>query len=236
MISRRVVGLACAGLFVLTSGCIESPPRKLILTPPTTGAGFVPPSLQDAERANVVRVRSRTCDGVGVGSGFLLAEGLLITNRHVVEGSVQIEVDTWDGRQLSVAVASQTSLDDLAVLRLTGVVGTHAELAAADPVPGDSVRAVGYPHGDQVTSTPGRVVDYVDGERYESVGQVLRASNDIAPGNSGGPLLDTTGRVVGVVYAIDLKDGKALAIPVSRLASALARADRFAPVVPCSRR
>lgn len=236
MSRRRHVGLACAALCALAGGCVESPRAAQVAAPQTAVTGVVPPLLEDAERANVVRVRSRTCDGVGVGSGFLVAGGMLITNRHVVEGAVRLEVDTWDGRHLSVGVASQASLDDLAVLRLDGAVGTHAELAVVDPMPGDSVRAVGYPNGDQVTSTPGRVVDYVDGERYESAGRVLRASNDIAPGNSGGPLLDATGKVVGVVYAIDLRDGKALVIPVSRLASALAGADRFAPVTPCSRR
>lgn len=232
----QITGLACA-MSALAGGCISSPPPKLAAA--VARAPAVPDTqvvLADAEQAHVLRIRSRTCDSVGVGSGFLVGSDTLVTNRHVVDGSVQLEVDTWDGRHLTVAVASQASVDDLAILRLTTTFRDHAELASSDPVPGDRVRAVGYPHGDKVTTTRGRVVDYVDGSKYDSLGSVLRASNEIAPGSSGGPLLDAAGRVVGVVYAIDLKDGNALVIPVSRLSSALIRSDQFRPVSACVRR
>jgi S1-C subfamily serine protease len=87
--------------------------------------------------------------------------------------------------------------------------------------PGTQVWAAGYPEGDQLSVTPGIVIDYVDGTRYGESGQVMEISNTIQPGDSGSPLLDSEGRVVGVVFATETATGDGLAIPASTLSQYL---------------
>lgn len=65
------------------------------------------------------------------------------------------------------------------------------------------------------------MIEYVDGARFHAAGCVIRASVDLRSGNSGGPLLDAAGHVAGVVFAVQVHDGIALAVPVSRLAPLL---------------
>lgn len=77
-------------------------------------------------------------------------------------------------------------------------------------MPGDLLVVMGFPLGGPFTTGRGRVVDL---RRDGHGGKVIEASVDVLPGTSGGPLLDTKGRLVGIVRAIDLENGSALGIP-----------------------
>jgi S1-C subfamily serine protease len=170
-------------------------------------------SAERRARRLTVRVRSMTCLGVGTGSGFALDEHTLITNRHVVVGSDRLEVSTWDGRTFSATSASVGTVGDIAIVKVSGRLPQPARYGPRARR-GDPVTVVGYPLGGRLTLRRGTVVDRDEGFRFRIPGEVLRMTTFVKPGNSGGPVLDDQGRVVGVVFAIELATDWALAIPV----------------------
>jgi S1-C subfamily serine protease len=165
---RRVAGLlVAAGVVLALAGCVA------------------PPEV-------TMRVRNRSCDGVATGSGFAVGPRRLVTNRHVVEGAEELQLDTWDGRSVSVAVHRVAYLHDLALIETLEPLPRVARLAADDPGPGARVTAVGFP----LAQTRGKVIDRVAGVLSES-GKVLRVSTAVTHGNSGGPCSTTPARSSG---------------------------------------
>lgn len=211
-------------------GCV-SPPDDT-----TVAAGGEPAPDRVDPRSYTVRIRATTCDGVGVGTGFLLDAETIITNRHVVEEANKLVVETYLGDELTVDVASQGGLADLAIVKIeqgaTGDTGDTARLAPGNPARDDRLRVFGYPRGGPLSVARGRVEKYLSDPRLGNLGKVMRADLDIQPGNSGGPALDDEDRVVGVVYAIERSTKKALIVPVTTLTSLLER-DDLEPVEPC---
>jgi S1-C subfamily serine protease len=183
-------------------------------------------------RKLTVRVRNISCLGVGTGSGFAIARDLLVTNRHVLAGAAILEVSTWDGRSLEVDTAEVGVLGDLGIAFVKGTlprVGSYGR----PPKPTTPITVAGYPLGGELALTSGTVVDYVDGARGLGVpGRVMRLTARVQPGNSGGPVLDAKGKIVAVVYAIEIATGYGLAIPVDTLRS-LIRVGGYEPVPPC---
>lgn len=206
------------------------------VTPPddtTVAAGGEPGPDRVDPRSYTVRIRATTCDGVGVGTGFLLDAETIITNRHVVEEANKLVVETYLGDELTVDVASQGGLADLAIVKIEqGATGDTARLAPGNPARDDRLRVFGYPRGGPLSVARGRVEKYLSDPRLGNLGKVMRADLDIQPGNSGGPALDDEDRVVGVVYAIERSTKKALIVPVTTLTSLLER-DDLEPVEPC---
>jgi S1-C subfamily serine protease len=188
-------------------------------------------SAERRARSLTVRVRNRSCEGVGVGSGFALTPHVLITNRHVLAGADALEVATWEGRSHSVSYAEVGVLGDLGVVQVAGRLPTTGRYGRP-PRAGDSVTAVGYPLGGELTLSQGTVVDRVDGRDFGVPGEVLRISAHVRPGNSGGPLLDRRGRIVGIVYAREIATGLGLVIPVDTIKRLIAIAG-FEDVPPC---
>lgn len=180
------------------------------------------------------RVRNPSCNGVATGSGFAISKRLLVTNRHVVEDPYfQLELSTWDGREISVAVAGISTIADLAIISTSEDLPVYASFAE-DPSPGSEVIAVGYPRGDEWTATTGNVIDYSPASVFNTVHPVIRFDAPIAPGNSGGPLLDTGGNVVGVVFAVEQSgDQYSLAVPLSTLEFELERLEFVRPYSTC---
>ena len=160
------------------------------------------------------------CDATG--SSFATAQGI-ITNRHVASGSQSLQLSTWSGNDFNANVQSISQMPgpDLAIAN-GGSTSTPAVLDPNNIPAGTPVWAAGYPEGNQLTLTPGIVVDYIDGSVYGSPGQIMELTNAIQPGNSGSPLLDSVGHVVGVVFALNEVTGNGLAIPVSTLDQFLA--------------
>jgi len=143
----------------------------------------------------------------GSGSGFIISsDGFVVTNSHVVSGAVKIEVTCQDGRTFDAEVRGNDPSSDIAVLKIFGEHLKHISFAGSNGLkPGQLVIAIGSPLGLQYTVTAGvvsalgRTLQATNGRMIDNVIQTDAALN---PGNSGGPLVNTAGRVVGINSAI----------------------------------
>jgi S1-C subfamily serine protease len=187
-------------------------------------------SLERRAREITVRVRSLGCTQFGLGSGFVLPDGIVVTNRHVLEAPREVTVNTWDGRRLQTDVAGVATDSDLALLRLDDARGLPVAELRSEPVEvGEPLVVVGYPGGGPARISRGEVVGLVDGQLLGEPAQVLRIDARIEEGNSGGPVLDLEGRVIGVVFAVEVDTGRGLAVPATTLLERLDTADLASP-------
>lgn len=158
-----------------------------------------------AVRRSVVRVVGIAC-GVGVeGSGWIVARGLVVTNAHVVAGISRPLVDRQGGRVRQATVIVFDATNDLALLRVPGLPGRPLPLAK--PATNVPVVVLGFPENGPYTAIPGRLGATAPTFVRDAYGHfpvargVTAIRADIKPGNSGGPIVDETGRVRAVVFA-----------------------------------
>jgi serine protease Do len=217
--------------------------------------------LADHARPAVVHVRGtliepprgpqgRPAGGmISVGSGFFISRGgYVITNEHVVRGAVDIRVRMHDGRELPACVTGADQPTDVALLKVeAGGVVPVLPLADSDAVRvGDTAVAIGSPFGFSHSVTAGivsakdRVIDRADRDDSEQAGETaysffIQTDASINVGNSGGPLLDAYGGVIGINAAFwgggQAAQGVSFAIPVNiaKLLLPRLRADGEAP-------
>ena len=147
----------------------------------------------------------QTSTGVSSGSGFILTEdGYVVTNAHVVEGAVSVNVVLYDGASYPASLVGQDSPNDLAVLKVEASGLNAAELGSSDNlIVGDQVVAIGNPLGE-LTST--LTVGYVSAKERTvdtdgTVITMIQTDAAINSGNSGGPLFNMKGQVVGITTA-----------------------------------
>ena len=154
------------------------------------------------------------------GSGFIISSnGYIVTNNHVVENANELYVILNDGTQLPATLVSRDVFSDLAVLKVDGNMPAVARLGNSDLLkPGETVIAIGSPLGNflnsvtvGVVSATGRSLDSGNGYQLENMIQTDAAINS---GNSGGPLVNLAGEVIGVntlVVRGDVSSGNAIA-------------------------
>ena len=197
-----------------------------------------------AAKASVVTI---TADGIstsrfspfgraveGIGSGIILtADGYILTNRHVVEGSSSLTVELEDGRTLPAAIVKESDTTDLALIKVdaTGLSAASIGSSVALEV-GQTALAIGSPLGTYtetvtrgIVSGLGREVTVGDQltRRQTTLTNLIQTDAAINAGNSGGPLLDAGGNVLGINTAVSTNaQGIGFAIPIDAAADLIA--------------
>ena len=174
-------------------------------TPPSNG---IPAEAATRVKASTVKVEGQACDRIQEGTGFVAAENLIVTNAHVVAGESKTRVETSDGRQLVASVVAFDPNRDLAVLRVPGL-GLPA-LAEGTGHVDDQGSLFGHPGGAALREAPVRVAEQIRA-RGTNISRTAPTERDVfvlaavtAPGDSGAPVVDTEGRVFGVMFAYDI--------------------------------
>lgn len=160
-----------------------------------------------AAQPSVLRIEGRACEGIGTGSGYAVTDDLIVTNAHVVAGMRYPFVETSEGKRYTATIAHFDPNLDIAVLRVPTLQAAPLSFASADPAVGAEAVVLGYPGGGAFTSAPARVLEHftaISGDIYgqnEIRRSVFALHADVQPGNSGGPVLNRAGQVVGTTFA-----------------------------------
>jgi len=213
------------------------------VAPPTSRIARDPQVREAAP--SVVKVLGTAC-GLGVeGSGWVASsDGVVVTNAHVVAGqddtTVQVE---GEGPHHDADLIWFDDRNDLALLRVRGIAGTPALRLDVDEKPGTSAAVLGFPQNGPYDVEPARLGQTREVLSDDAYGngpirrRVTSLRGRVRSGNSGGPLVDDDGQVVGTIFASTLSGGgrSGLAVPDSVVADALRKADSPVQNGPCAR-
>ena len=240
MTSQRIAAIATLSVGIAIGIALDRSGRRIV--PPlvaneTTTAlpiqrvsnGSVDPASTAAtqDEATVIRVARAITPTVvsvsqeeGSGSGIIVDKsGVVLTNAHVVGGSRTVEVGLADGRTLNGQVLGRDPTLDVAVVRVPAQNLPVAPIGDSDKLEvGQSAIAIGNPLGLERTVTAGVVSAVNRNPRGISLDGLIQTDAAISPGNSGGPLVDSHGRVIGIntaVLAGEGASGLGFAIPIN---------------------
>lgn len=214
------------------------------ITGPATPVGPPDPAIasdSDVRRASssVVRVLGTAC-GLGIeGSGWVAAPGLVVTNAHVVAGEDDTTVTTRDGASLDATPVHYDPRNDLAVLRIDADLPSLA--IDADPRTGTAGAVLGYPENGPFAVAAARFGETREVISEDSYGRgpirrtISSLRGSVRSGNSGGPIVDSRGRVLGTVFAATTSGMVGgFAVPNNVVAAALRRSAAPVDTGPCT--
>lgn len=189
-------------------------------------------------RRSVVRIRGVAC-GVGIeGSGWIAARGLVVTNAHVAAGIKRFTVDRGSGRTFRGALVAFDPANDIAVIRVEEIGGKS--LAFGDGHEGEAAASLGFPGNGPFTLRPariGRTAKLVSRDAYGHIRlgrEVVVFRGEVHGGSSGGPLIDTRGRVAATVFARRRGSDDGYAVPNERVRKVLASAGKTPVTSRCT--
>jgi putative serine protease PepD len=201
-----IAGGSTTGAFLAESYLTGEPARAATATTTITEAPDLAPIVAKVQ-PGIVTVLVDSARSSSLGSGVVLStDGLILTNNHVVEADGTVSARLSDGRTVPARVVATDAGHDLALVQATGLSGlTPVTFATDDSIAvGDTVLAFGAPLGLEGTVTSG-IVSALDRSVDTGTGKLtglLQTDAAINQGNSGGALVDTSGRVVGINVAI----------------------------------
>ena len=205
--------------------------------PPDSSIATDPEVLSAGE--SVVRVLSTAC-GLGVeGSGWSVAPGLIVTNAHVIAGADDTTVTTQDGVELDAEAVYYSPANDLALLRVGGEIPVLGISHRSEE--GRRAAVLGYPENGPYALAPARVGETRTTISEDSYGrgpierEIIALGGRVRSGNSGGPVVDANGEVVGTVFAATtsgLPGG--FAIPAELVENALDLTNDWTDTGPCT--
>lgn len=186
----------------------------------------VPGRVAEGLRRSTVTVRSGGRDHAGGGSGVALTNDRVVTNAHVLQGG-GVTVESWEGKSVSAQVVRVDRARDLAMLAAVGLDAPAVQFGDSDEVhAGVPVMAIGNPLGFTGALSTG-IVRALPGSFQMGMYRWICAEVRLAPGNSGGPLADLQGRVVGLNTMV-IRGNLALAVPSRAIQGFIAGDDRGA--------
>lgn len=196
------------------------------LGPPPTSTN-IPQPVVDAVVPSTVKVQGVACRRIQEGSGFVVGPGLVVTNAHVVAGEDETVVQRSDGSEVRASVVAFDPNRDLAILSAGDL--DRAALPRGDIDEGGVGAVFGHPGGGPLRAAPFQVGDAVSAtgtdiyDRNRTEREVLILSSALRPGDSGSALVDPSGAVVGVAFAIAPdRPGVAYALAIEELEAVLA--------------
>jgi S1-C subfamily serine protease len=168
-----------------------------------------------AVRPSVTKIRGVApgCQKVLEGSGFVVSPNRVMSNAHVVAGAETVTVEA-DGATYDATVVSYDPDEDISILSVPDLPSASLEFAPEPAKPGTDALVLGYPGGGEFQATPARVREVIelngpDIYRTKTVSrEVYTIRGTVRQGNSGGPMIDRDGKVLGVVFGAAVDDAE----------------------------
>lgn len=166
-----------------------------------------------AARGSVVKIRgvAPSCQKVLEGSGFVIAPNRVMSNAHVVAGAETVTVEV-DGKTYDATVVSYDPNEDISILAVPDLPAPPLLFHDAEAKPATDAVVMGYPGGGEFTATPARIRETIElngPDIYHTTTvnrTVYTIRGTVKQGNSGGPMIDTDGKVLGVVFGAAVDD------------------------------
>ncbi len=200
---QRYFSVVFTGLMLIQAACSKSTPLTI--------SGII--------RQASPSVVSIANDTGSIGTGFIItADGLIATNYHIAR-KARIFAILPSGKHLNATLVAKNEDSDLAIVRVNATDLVPLKLRLSEAIVGEAVVVLGNPFGLGITASTGII-----SATARAIGKVDRLQTDAAvnPGNSGGPMLDTQGRVIGVVNGrTTIGQGVGFAIPAGNVAKLL---------------